>query len=319
MKFTAAVLKWVGAATAVISLIVGAREVITIITDRAERNRESAQRSRESAELVALARQQAGRGEFAAAWKSLDRAEEKSPTGAISEARLDIGFRWLQESHPDPGQPFSTITNVVVPALDRALLDEQHPRRADILAHLGWATFLKRRDTGSGDPAPLYEQALAVDPHNVYANAMLAHWLLLQGASLDTARSRFDAALATGKEHALVRTFQLSALQNRNNDAGDGELIRVVDAMRRQNEDLDVRSARSAYSAFSRRYGPRAVAGLRADVDDIPAAERLATFAWLARMPGVAERVETTDYVTATLKAASTGTGATASAPATSR
>ena len=46
--------------------------------------------------------------------------------------------------------------------LDRALLDPQHPRRADILAHLGWATFLKRRETGTGDPAALYKQALTI-------------------------------------------------------------------------------------------------------------------------------------------------------------
>ena len=145
---SARLLKWVGAATAIISLILGARQLFTIITDRTER-------SRESAEFAALARQQAGRAEFAEAWHSLDRAEDRSRSEATDAARLDIAFRWLEEGRPGLNQPFSRITDAVVPALDRALLNSQHPRRADILAHLGWATFLKWRETGTGDPAPL--------------------------------------------------------------------------------------------------------------------------------------------------------------------
>jgi hypothetical protein len=288
------ILKWVGVATAVISLILGARQLITIATDRA-------QRSRESAEFVALARQQAGRGEFAEAWRSLDRAEERSPTAAAAAARLDIGFRWLQEGRPGPDQPFSRITDAVVPALDRALLDPQHPRRADILAHLGWATFLKGRDTGTGDPAPMYKQALAIDPHNVYANVMLAHWLVWQGQPLDAARPYLDAAIATGQERPLVRTFQLAALRNRNDNAADTELIRVVNSMRRQNEMLDERSVRAAYVVLVRRYGPRQRAKEEGDID-IPAADLLATFRWLTRTPGgYNDNPEVDNYVVMTL------------------
>jgi len=40
---SARLLKWIGAATAVISLILGARQLITIATDRAQRSRESAE------------------------------------------------------------------------------------------------------------------------------------------------------------------------------------------------------------------------------------------------------------------------------------
>ena len=287
------VLKWVGAATAVISLILGARQLITIATDRA-------QRSRESAEFTALARQQAGRGEFAEAWRSLDRAEERSQTAATATARLDVGFRWLEEGRPGPDQPFSRITDAVVPALDRALLDPQHPRRADILAHLGWATFLKGRETATGDPAPLYKQALAIDPRNVYANVMLGHWLMWQGEPLDTARPYFDAAVASGRERPLVRNFQLAALRNRNDSSADTELIRVVNSMRPQNEALDSQSARTAYVAYVNRYGPRARATDAGDIG-IPASNLLATFVWLTRMPGVSDRPEVNDQVVATL------------------
>lgn len=287
------VLKWVGAATAVISLILGARQLITVVTDRS-------QRTRDSAEFTALAHQQADRGDFADAWKSLDRAEDRSRTEATAAARLDVGFRWLEDGRPGPDQPFSRITDPVVPALDRALLDPQHPRRADILAHLGWATFLKGRDTGTGDPAPLYKQALAVDPHNVYASVMLAHWMVWEGEPLDKARPYFDAALATGRERPFVRTLQLAALRNRNDTASDTESIRVVNSMRQQNEMLDQRSAREAYLTYLRRYGPRARTTDAGD-SGIPATDLVATFVWLARMTGVSDGAEIDDQVVAAL------------------
>lgn len=273
------ILKWIGVATAVISLILGARQLITIAMDRA-------QRSRESAEFVALARQQAARNEFVEAWRSLDEADKRSRTAETDAARLDIGFRWLEEGRPGPDQPFTRITDAVTPALDRALLDPQHPRRADVLAHLGWATFLRGRTTGTGDPAPTYKQALAIDPRNVYANAMYGHWLMWKDEPLETARPYFDAALATGKERPLVRTLQLAALRNRNDNDADTELIRVVDSIRRQNEALDLAPARSAYLVYVRRYGPRARAKYESD-PGLPAADLLATYLWLTRMPGM--------------------------------
>jgi hypothetical protein len=284
--------KWVGAATAVISLILGARQLITIATDRAQRNRDSA-------EFTALARQQAGRNEFAEAWRSLDRAEERSRSEATDAARLDVAFKWLEEGRPGPGQPFSRITDAVVPALDRALLDPQHPRRADILAHLGWATFLKWRETGAGDPASLYKQALEIDAHNVYANTMLGHWLVWTGESLSAARPYFDAAVSSGKQRPFVRTYQLAAARNRSDDAGDAELVRIVNSMRQQNETPDERSARAAYDVFERRYGARPRAPDAAI--DISLSDQLATFTWLARMPGMSGRVEVNDVIIATL------------------
>jgi hypothetical protein len=301
---SARALKWVGAATAIISLILGARQIYSIASDRI-------QRGRQSTELVALARQQADRGAYADAWTSLDQAEQQSRTDATVNARLDVAFRWLEDGRPGPNQPFSCITDAVVPTLDRALLDPDNPRRADILAHLGWATFLKGRDTGSGDPSPLYEQALQIDPHNVYANVMLGHWLMWQGKPYSAARPYFDTALAAGRAHALARGFQLAAIRNRNTDETDAELVRVVDEMRQQGETLDDRTARDAYSVYRRRYGPRVRV---TPVGDIPlsAADQLATFTWLAKMPAVSASAEVDDAVVATL----TGGGAPTTSPA---
>lgn len=300
------ILKLIGAATAVISLILGGRQLVNVVSERAERARQAEARAQEAAESVAVARQLTARGEYAEAWRTLDRADEQSPNDATAAARLDVAFRWLEEAQKPAGEPFSTITDIVVPTLDRASLDEHHPRRADILAHIGWATFLKSRDTQTGDPAAVYKQALAIDPKNPYANIMFAHWLLWNRQPVDAARPYFDAALASGKERAFVRRFEIAALSNRSDLAADVELIRVSDAMRRQNETPEPPSVRVLYRTYRSMYGQNLV-----DIDPrsigVSPADQLTTFGWLAGMPGVSSGGEIDARVIATLKAATSG------------
>ena len=303
------VLKWIGAATAVISLILGVRQLVTIASDRAERPRQAAARTREADEAVAIAHQQAERGEFAEAWQTLDRAGQQGRTDAIDAARLDVGFRWLEEARKPAGQPFSSITDVVVPAVDRALLDAHHPRRADILAHTGWAIFLKSRDTGSGDPAPTYKQALAIDPKNPYANIMLAHWLLWNRQPLEAALPYIRTAVESGRERAFVRRLQFAALKNRSDNPSDAEMIRAADAMRRGHEDLDAVSARAAFDVFAFRYTSGAAAG-NARRADVPADQQLATYEWLAGLSGkeIDPRVVTALKTTAAVRVSESST-----------
>jgi hypothetical protein len=291
---TTGVLKWIGTGTAIISLILGARQLVTIGTERAAR-------ARASSEAVAIAHQQAARGEFADAWKSLDQADEKSHTAESSAARLEVAFRWLEEARKPSDQPFSTITDAVVPALDRALIDPQQPRRADIVAHIGWATFLKTRDGTEGDPQRIYRQALEVDPKNVYANVMLAHWLLWKRGPLEAARPYFDAAVASGKDRPFVRRLQIAALRNRSSLEADNEVLRVANEMRQQNETPDEASVRIIYTTYRTRYAaqsPYVDPGTTA----VTASDQLATLMWLSRLPGGSDDSETDNRIIETLK-----------------
>ena len=61
-------LKWAGGITAIITLVLGAQQLSSWLGDTLHRRREAATQ-------IDLARQQASRGAFAEAWKSLDRAE----------------------------------------------------------------------------------------------------------------------------------------------------------------------------------------------------------------------------------------------------
>jgi hypothetical protein len=155
--------------------------------------------------------------------------------------------------------PFSSITDVVMPMLDRAMLDEHHPRRADVLAHAGWAMFLKSRDSVAvADPRPLWEQAIgfykraiAVDHDNPYANAMLGHLRLWRRADpVDVAMPYFSAALATGKERAYVRRTQIVALRNGGSDASDSELMKVGKDVGKQGDPIETASARAIYGVY---------------------------------------------------------------------
>ena len=96
------------------------------------------------------------------------------------------------------------------------------PRKADLLAHLGWADFLRWREGQRQlDPADRYRQALAVDPSNVYAHAMLGHWLLWSSDSVVDANRHFDAALQSGRERPFVRRLQLAGLGNKHDAVTD--------------------------------------------------------------------------------------------------
>lgn len=290
-------LKWVGAITAVVSLLLGVQQLTSRIRD-------SLQRTRETTTLIEVARGQASRLEFPDAWKSLDRALALNPGDAVDAARVEIGFAWLEDSHPGPGQPFSVITDAVTPVLDRALLNAQGKQRADILAHLGWATFLRTRNGASGDPDARYQEALAADPGNAFANAMLGHWLMWNGGNVDASRARFDTALAAGgKARTFVRRLQLASLINKLGDE-DVELLRVANDMRQRAEPIDANVADKVYWTYSLRWGPRA-GPPSTPPPSVSAADLETTFEWILTKSASGERTpEVTTYVRAMLQEA---------------
>ena len=164
---------------------------------------------------------------------------------ATDAARLDIAFRWLKEGRP-VRQPFKSHHGCCR-AGTRSCAAEftaSTPRR-----HPGasrWATFLKWRETGTGDPRSVVQkQALEFDPrkrvHKRDARS-LAH---LAGRTAGRGAPVLDAAVAAGKDRDTVRTFQLAALRNRNDEAADAELIRVA--------ELDAPAERASRRTFRSR------------------------------------------------------------------
>jgi tetratricopeptide (TPR) repeat protein len=193
------------------------------------------------------------RNQYVDALATLARARELAPdSDAVQRAQADAAMNWIRHAHVEPGK--STFGEAIKPALsvvDAALPSATGQRRADLLAHSGWATFLLWRDGDRQlDPTDWYQQALAIDPTNPYANAMLAHWILFRGDDVARAAALFATALRSGRAVEDVRTLQWAAYGNSSTPAAGVERVRLADAMRRAGEKLDERQASSLRATY---------------------------------------------------------------------
>jgi len=101
------------------------------------------------------------------------------------------------------------------------------------------------------NPGETYQEALAIDPGNPYANAMLAHWRLFQDHDdVATAVRLFDTAARPGRALDAVRTLQWAAYANASNPAADVQRVRLADTMRRAGERLDMRQAQALWGPY---------------------------------------------------------------------
>ncbi|HEY4367669.1 MAG TPA: hypothetical protein VGN07_10600 [Steroidobacteraceae bacterium] len=239
-------LKWVGAITAVLSLIFAIQQLIQGISE--VRGRE-----RQVTELSETGTMQQQAGDYAAAWTSFDTALQAAQSGGmlmklfgrldtqtlhLRLAREDLAMLWLENIRTSGGQTFSDIVEKLLPALDQGVRNAQPVRKADLLSHIGWAYFLRYRDGHRElDPEPQYRQALVADAANPYAHAYLGHWLLWTKRDLNAAREQFAAGVASGRKTTYVRNLQLSAIRNLGSD-GDAEYVAVVSDMYGRQEPL---------------------------------------------------------------------------------
>ncbi len=241
-------------------------------------------RQRQVDDLVKVATGQHQRRQFAEAMGTLDTAVaiDADVTGAKT-LQEDVAMQWMRELTVPEGQTFTTAMAVPLAVLDRAAPFATGARQADLLAHLGWATFLRQREGGRLiNPAELYRKAIAADAKNPYANAMLGHWTLWDGgtASLAQARPFFRVAADAGRATDFVRTLQLAALRNRRSEECQLEAIRVLDEMRRRGEMLAERDASDVWSTYYFALSDNGGLGTADLVAVLPPSEHLLTLDW---------------------------------------
>jgi hypothetical protein len=241
-------MRWVGIAAGLLSFVTALYGVVRAQAELRERERVVA-------EQIALARSQQTAGDYAAAWDSLQRAGSASEAdgmiakllGGLSEkqqavrtAQEDLAMEWIRDAHAPEGHKFGETADKVAGVLATGANASSGARKADLLAHVGWAYFLKIRD---GDtrlrPDSQYRLAVAADATNPYGNAFWGHFILWNNGPLSEAKERFAAALASGRVRADVRQFQLAALSNSDAEDLQVEWWRVVDEMRKNGEPID--------------------------------------------------------------------------------
>jgi hypothetical protein len=224
-------------------------------THTAEPAPDTTANDRAATDLVATASAQRRRNQYVEALATLARARELAPASAtVREAQEDVAMEWIRNVRVENGK--STFGEAIKPALtvvDAALPSATGRRRADLLAHSGWATFLLLRDGDQRlNPGDLYREALSIDPGNPFANAMLAHWLLFQDDdAVAAATPLFDTAVKAGRAIDAVRTLQWAAYGNADsNPKAIAERIRLANAMRLGGEHLTERQAQALWSPY---------------------------------------------------------------------
>jgi tetratricopeptide (TPR) repeat protein len=235
------VMSWVGGITALIGLFASAAGGIAWFIKHHEQTAEFAAK-------MALAQEQEQQGQYQ---ESLQSDDEILKTNALYRPALDqqlkTAMQWVEDFHV-VAQEDQNPASLAAPALDQiiAILDGGMTRtkgsqEADVQAHLGWAHWLNQhiaeREFGPAAENNL-RAALATDPSNVYANAMLGNWMLQNNGSFPEAIQHFNAAVASGKARSFVRTLQLGGLLYLDQKGARAELVKVVNDMRKSEEPL---------------------------------------------------------------------------------
>lgn len=270
------ILKWVGYATAILSLLAGGREIAKAVSDHVEsRHRVAA--------LLASEQIQLQSHDYESGWKSLEQAAQiGSESASVREARENLAMSWLENIEIQGDEKFSDIVAQLDPVLTRGAAAARSPQRqADLLAHLGWSYFLRSREGGTGlDPAETYGHAVAKDPDNPFANAMWGHWILWNHGDSAEADRHFSMALASNRERGFVRLLQLSALLNLQNEASDEQVVRVLNAMRKEGDSVPPGIPQRVWGMYYSKIIPPGPETTRF-INSVPPREHVTTFRWL--------------------------------------
>jgi len=150
-----------------------------------------------------------------------------------------------------------------------------------------WVTLgrLYAGTNDSSDAEKAYNAALALDPSNVYANAMQGNWMLQNGGSLTEAVQHLDVAVSTGKARPFVRTLQLGGLIDLDEKGARTELMKAANDMRKSNEAIDDHYRKSildtCFDPIITDHGE-----LQECLSAVPPDEAWKTYLWLDNKPG---------------------------------
>lgn len=236
------VMRWVGGATAIIGLFASLAGGVAWFVNR---HKQKADRQAK----IALAQVQAKQGEYQASVQTYADILKADPNDrSVLSQQLGATMFWVEDFHVLAGEG-QNAADLAAPELDQifSILDAgltrtKGPQAADVQAHLGWAHWLNQH-IAEREFGPAAEQnlraALATDPSNVYANAMLGNWMLQNGGDLTEAIRYLDIAVSGGKERTYVRSLQLGGLIYLDKPGARAELIKVANDMRKSGEALN--------------------------------------------------------------------------------
>jgi tetratricopeptide (TPR) repeat protein len=236
------VMAWVGGISALIGLFASIYGGVAWFRNHHQENAESKAK-------FALAQTQANHGEFQASVQTYGEILKTNPLDRQAlDQQLSTTMLWVENFRVSARED-QNAADLAAPALDQALsiLDAGFSRTkssatADVEAHIGWAHWLNQhiaqRESGSEAEKDL-RAAIASDPSNIYANAMLASWMLQNGGNVEDAVHHFDIAVSSGNARPFVRRMQFGSLTDLDEPGVRSALIKAANDMRKSNESLD--------------------------------------------------------------------------------
>jgi tetratricopeptide (TPR) repeat protein len=200
---------------------------------------------------MAVAQSQSRQGDYQASVQSYADVLKADPLYRPAlDQQLQTTMLWVEnygvyvKEGEDQGASIASQLDQIIAILDAALSRTSGTAGADVQAHLGWAHWLNQHVAEREFPPKAaaernFRAALATDPSNVYANAMLGNWMTMNGGSLAQAVQHFNSAIATGKARAFVRSLQLAGLMNLDEPGARAALMKALNEMRKNGEPLD--------------------------------------------------------------------------------
>lgn len=236
------VMAWVGGITALIGLFESLMGGISWLTN----HHRHALQNREKIEFAASQR---GQKQYQAALRTYQEILKDDPLNQTAhDAELDTAMTWVEEfslyvqEGKEEADLAASALDEILPVLSSGLAEQKGTRLADLEAHLGWAHFLNakmaQRENDSvavGD----WNLAMATDPTNVYAHAMLGNWMLETRGDLSQVVNHFQTAIRSGRARPFVRRLELGGLLDLEMPGARAEIMRVANEMRTAGEVLD--------------------------------------------------------------------------------
>ena len=282
------VLKWVAGLTAVITFIVATKQLNDIV--KQWRDREAAVK-----QYVQAAKMQMELKDYPGAWRLVKQGLVISPESHIAlDQEVDVAMAWLREIWLHKGK--KNLTEILDPlmlALWRGMFSEDAKRSADVIAHMGWANFLRTIDGDSSYEIDEYfKRSIERDPNNTYAHLFWGYWILdrrnrikYEGDRLGIAKGHFAAALKTNRERQFVAGECLYALSRSYIKGANVEAIKMAHDLRESNEQIESSNRAGGLELFGDVYKTQFKEGDFLDqlFKQLLPKDVLATYLWLSK------------------------------------
>jgi hypothetical protein len=212
--------KWIGFGAAALSALTAAYGSL-------EYQAEKKARAQHSVALLDRAQIQEQASDYPGAWASLQGAIKEideegilvralgglsTEQARVHTAEEDLAMQWLRvavDRVPEGHKP-SEVTDEVLGVLSSGAAHATGVRKADLLAHIGWAYELKADDGTQGlKVEQFYKDAIAIDPTNPYANTFWARAMVFETSASEAGMAQvkrlFSAALSSDRAKGELR------------------------------------------------------------------------------------------------------------------